>query len=126
MQDETIQPQNLNKDGDKYQPWLDEEIAEIGEVTNFGERLPPLKLEENKLTEFDVDFSKAFDKWIDPASKQVKKIIPVTHAGEKKVLWLNTANPAYKQIIEAGKKGQTHFKIMRTGQKRGTRYTLVD
>lgn len=112
---------------EKQTTWLEQEAAELNKNSTFdGEKLPSLKLEENKLTEFDVDFSKEFDKWIDPADNRVKKIIPVVHAGEKKVFWLAVNNPLYRRIIEAGKNGITHFKVMRTGQKANTRYNLVE
>lgn len=103
--------------------WLDEEAKELSTNTNFGERLPALKLEDKKIVEFTVDFSKPFDKYI--ADGVTKKIIPVTHKGEKKVLWMNTKNPLYAQLIEAGKKGQTTFKVSTTGTQKETRYTIV-
>ena len=45
-----------------------------------------LILEDGKITEFEIDFSKEFEKWKDPATGAVKKILPVTHKGEAKVL----------------------------------------
>ena len=107
--------------------WLDMESSEI--TTPTGERLPPMKfLEENKIEELDVDFSTPFNKYTDTTQTNkniVKAMIPVTHAGVKKLWWLNKKNPAYQEIIKAGKAGQAHFKIMRTGQAANTRYVFV-
>jgi len=120
MNEEQIQntQQNLN--------WLDEEQKKIEESSFEGEQLPALKLEEGKITEFDIDFAKAFEQWIDPDSGVVKKIIPVMHNGEKKNFWLSTRNPTYKKIVEKGRKGQVNFKILCTGQQKNTRYTIID
>lgn len=108
------------------QDWLKNEAEELNKTTFSGEKLPSMKLEENKITEFDIDFSKEFEKWIDPQDNRVKKIIPVTHQNTKKVFWLAVNNPLYKKIIEAGVKGITHFKVTRTGTKADTRYVLVE
>lgn len=104
--------------------WLDEEAKQLNTTTNFGEKLPALKLEAGKIVEFTIDFSKQFNKWQNP-DKSVKAIIPVTHKGEKKNLWLNVKNPLYGQLIEAGKKGQTTFKVSTAGTQKETRYTIV-
>lgn len=104
--------------------WLDEEVNQL-EQNSFGEQLPSLKLEEGKVTEFEVDVSKPFGQWQDPQTKTVKKILPVTQAGVKLNFWLNVQNPAYKEIVLACKAGQTKFKILRTGSMKSTRYTLV-
>ncbi len=106
--------------------WLENEAKEIEETKYDGEQLPPLILEEGKITAFEVDFTKPFDRWVDTENDNtVKKIIPVVHEGAKKNFWLSTRNPLYAQIIAAGQKGETKFKVMRTGQKRQTRYSLV-
>ena len=105
--------------------WLKEELDELEKNKPSGDYPEALKLEEGKVTEFEISFEKAFDQWIDPATGAVKKIIPVMHKGEPRVLWINCANPLYRQIIEAGSKGQRTFKVMRTGQAKATRYTLV-
>ena len=107
------------------QDWLQSEAKEIEENKFSGELLPALSLEEGKVTTFEVDFGKPFEKWTDPDSKMLKKIIPVTHNEQKMVLWLNVKNPLYGEIVAAGVKGQKVFKVMRTGQKQNTRYTLV-
>lgn len=105
--------------------WIDKELASLALPLTFGERLPSLKLEEKKLTEFDVDFSQPFQKW-NGQDGIIKAIVNVTHNKEKKVLWLNIKNPLYHKIIELGKKGQTHFKVIRTGSLKDTRYELID
>ena len=105
--------------------WLDSEIANT--QTEFtGERLPTLKLEVGKITTFSVDFSQPFNKWTDNATKVMKAIIPVTHKGEKKNLWLNTKNPLYAEICKKGKAGQKEFKVSTTGSQKETRYTIVE
>jgi len=118
MSDEKIEEQAIDLD------WLDKEVEEIKENKFDGEVLPSLVLEENKVTEIEIDFSKPFDMWTSPEGT-IKKIIPVMHKGEKKNFWINTKNPCYSEIVMGGKNGETKFKIMRTGQKQNTRYTLV-
>lgn len=121
---EKITEQDIKQNLEQEDNWLD---AEAKALDNYdGEQTPALKLEPGKITKFEVDFSKEFDRWDDPDNKTIKKIIPVTHDGEKKVLWLNTRNPLYRQLILAGKNGQTEFQVMRTGEKNQTRYTLVE
>jgi len=109
--------------------WLDNEIEATG-ANNSGnyEKLPSLKLVENKITNFEIDFSKPFDKWntINNGKEVTKAIIPVKHEGERKSWWVNLKNPIYKDIIKLGKKGQTKFKIMQTGSQATTRYILVE
>ena len=108
--------------------WLEIESGTLNTNTNF-EKLPALKfLEENKIEEIEIDFSKAFDKYTDVSSdgkNTTKAIIPVTHENQKKVFWLNKKNPIYKLIIDAGKKGVTKFKITRTGSAQNTRYNIL-
>lgn len=104
--------------------WLDAELKDLSEEKP-SERKPALKINENQLVEVDVDFSKAWDKWTDQDTGLVKKIIPLKHEGVEKVFFLNTKNPLYKELLLAGQKGMTHFKIMRTGQAKATRYILV-
>ena len=106
--------------------WLTKEVEEI-KTTSFDEdRAPALKLEENKITELVVDFSKPFEKWVDQESGVVKKIIPVESKGQKFVWWLNIKNPVYGKIIQKGSEKQTTFKILQTGSKQNTKYTLVE
>ena len=108
--------------------WLDEETKNLNTSTDFGERLPPLKLEVGKITKFAVDFSKPFKKWnkVEGNTTTTKAIIPVTHKDEKKVLWLNVKNPLYGQLCEAGKRGQTEFRVSTTGTQKDTRYAIVE
>ena len=104
--------------------WMKKELEEV-EASKFdGEVLPSLQLEEGKVTEFEIDFSKEFEKWI-AEDGTVKKIIPAMHGGVRKNFWLSTKNPCYRQIIERGAKGIRKFKILRTGMQKNTRYTLV-
>lgn len=100
--------------------WLDEEIKNLPAQLN---PLPALKLEPKVVTVFTVDFSKPFDTWKD--GETTKAIMPVTHAGQKKVLWLNKRNPLYRDIVEAGKKGITTFSVFTTGDAKSTRYSLI-
>jgi hypothetical protein len=105
--------------------WIDEELKTPNKPTY--EQMPSLKLQPNKITEIEIDFSSPFKKWIDKNAKITKAIIPVrTVAGEKMIFWLNTRNPLYHQLCEKGKTGQTKFKIVQTGTQADTRYNLVD
>ena len=108
--------------------WLEIEAESLGN-SNTGERLPAMKfLEENKAETIVIDFSKPFDKYTDTTNTQknvVKALVPVTHNGEKKIWWLNKKNPAYQEILKAGKAGTTSFKVMRTGTGAATKYIFV-
>lgn len=105
--------------------WLDEELKSIQKPTADFEKLESLKLEDGKIVTFIVDFSKPFEKWNDSVNKAIKAIIPVTHKGVKKNLWMNIKNPFYGELCQAGKKGQTEFKVSTTGTQKDTRYKLV-
>ena len=92
------------------------------------EQLPSLKLVSDKDIEIDVDFSKPFHKWTDDSDIKkpiMKAIIPITSAGVKMNLWLNIKNPLYPQLINAGRNGQTHFKIHTEGKMKDTKYSIV-
>jgi hypothetical protein len=121
--------QNMNQQTQPQQQtmsWLTEEQNEIAKTQlKPFENTPALKLEENKVYEITIDFSKPFEKWTDPASGAIKKIIPITYQGQKMNFWLNTANPLYSAIIVRGNTGQTVFKIIRIGQAKATKYNLV-
>lgn len=108
--------------------WLEEESQKLTRPTEY-EELPSLKLTPNVVAEIDIDISKPFQEWKDKDDKgqviTTKKIIPVTLAGTRLNWWLNVKNPIYKEIIDACKIGQTHFKILQTGTKKDTRYNLV-
>ena len=108
--------------------WLEAESSNLNQNTEFGEKLPAFKFtEENKVYEFDIDFSKPFPKWTEEKGGKsvIKAIIPITYDGKKMVLWMNKKNPAYIVIVNGGKAGQTHFKFMRTGSQDATKYVVV-
>ena len=116
-----MENENITQDND----WIKRELEEVNKNSVHSD-LPALKLEDGKITVFEVDFSKKFDKWIEPESGTVKKIIPVISEGEHKVLWLNTRNPLYGEILNAfTAHGTTLFKVMTTGTAKATRYTIV-
>ena len=108
--------------------WLKEEEAQCSTQKEF-EKYPALKLEDRKMVEIDIDFSKPFEKWntTDSKGKQVTKaIIPVMHNGERKTFWLNIKNPIYRDIIRGGRVSNTRFKILRTGQQQDTKFVIVE
>lgn len=104
--------------------WIEEETKSI-QTQPTGERFPALKLEAGKIVSFEIDFSNPFNKWSD-GKGITKALIPVTHKGEKKILWLNTKNPLYSELLSKGKSGQTKFKVSTTGTAGDTRYTIVE
>lgn len=106
--------------------WLQQEAEELKDTAFDGERLPALKLEENKIAEIEVDFSKPFETYQDTENESIKKIIPITLKGEKLVWWLNVRNPVYNQIVQKGIQGQKMFKILQTGTQKNTRYSLIE
>lgn len=103
---------------------IESELKELGDQKKI-EQLPSLKLEEGKIAEIEISFEKPFEKWQDPQSKAVKKIIHCVHNDQRCIFWLNVANPLYRELLEAGKSGRTKFKILRTGSAKATRYTLI-
>lgn len=105
--------------------WLAKEIEENKGQAFDGEKLPALKLEENKITEIEIDFSKPFDKWT-ADDGVIKKIVPVTVNNEKFVWWVNVKNPIYSQILQKGEAGISKFKVLQTGTQQNTRYTIVE
>lgn len=105
--------------------WLALEIDEINANKQTFDKTEGLKMEENKIYELEFDLSKPWEKWTDPKSGAVKKIIPVTWEGKRYNFWLNVANPTFRQILEACKAGQTKFKIIRNGTMKATRYNIV-
>lgn len=104
--------------------WLDQEVKNLKVNTSFGEELPALKLESGKITKFTVDFSQPFNKYTN-GDGTIKAIIPVTHKGEKKNLWLNVKNPLYGQLCQAGRNGTIEFSVSTVGTQKETRYTIV-
>ena len=105
--------------------WLAQEEATFKNANTEFEQLPSLKLVQNEIVEFDIDFTKPFEKWSDETNNTMKAIIPVTKAGVKHNFWLNIKNPLYHEIIRAGRTGQTHFKVLQTGSAKQTKYTLI-
>ena len=105
--------------------WLVSELDVIEANQPKMDRLPSLQMEENKIAEIDIDFSQPFDNWQDKDGN-TKKMIVCTHAGIKKLFWLNVKNPLYREILVKAKQGQTKFKILRTGQAKATRYTIIE
>jgi len=109
--------------------WLDDEEKVLDEMTppSDYERLDGLVLEEGKITEFDIIVDKEpFRRWKDEENNVVKVIIPVKKDDKKFSFWLNIKNPTYKEIIRKLKEGKRHFKILRTGKMKQTRYQLVE
>ena len=113
-----IQEENVNLS------WIDEEENRLGAETD-RELIPALQLEPDKLTAFQVDFSKPFVPWVNKENGVVMAIIPVLYNLEKMNFWLNKNNPLYRQILQSGKNGQTTFNILRTGEGLKTRYNVV-
>ena len=112
-------------DGNEVEVFTVEELEQQKQNVNF-ERLPALKMEENKLTSVLVDFSKPFENWTDPATGKIKKMVTVTDDGTKKIWWLNVQNPVYREMLEAHQKNaQVVFKLLRTGQLKATKYAIV-
>lgn len=106
--------------------WLVDEEQEIKNNQPKFDDTPPMIIEEGKITEFDIDFSKPFEKWEDKEKKLFKAKIPVVHNNQKKLFWLNCRNPLYSDLIKMGREGKSHIKITRTGQQKDTRYILLD
>ena len=107
--------------------WLKEEAEQIKVHDDYDE-LESLQFVENKITTFDVDFSKPFNKWTGKqGNKEVTKaIIPVTEKDVKKNLWLNVKNPLYGDLVKRGANGQTSFKVMQIGTQANTKYNIVE
>ena len=124
--------QNIPQQEEQVQQnWIELEQAELGAKPD-GNYPEALKLEEGKVTEIDVSIEKPWEEWIDSDSGVIKKIIPVMQNNEARTLWLNTRNPVFRQLLEkaaiTSKAGSKNFivKILRTGQQKNTRYTLVE
>ena len=114
----------------KTTAWIEEEQNSLGtqEETIFEKR-ESLKLEENKVVEITVDFTRKWDEWLDKTVEPPKKkaIIRVLHEGVVKNFWLSKRNPLYRELLEIGKasNGTAIVKIMRVGQAKATKYLLV-
>ena len=106
--------------------WITEELQTMNEHKQDYEELPSLILEEGKIVSFSIEEkNQPFDKWTDPNTNTIKKIIPVIHNGMKKNLWLNVKNPLYREILEFLNDGRVNFSVFTTGKAKDTRYTLV-
>lgn len=105
--------------------WLSKELETFKNADTTYEQLPALKLVKDSITEFEIDFSKPFQKWNDETNNTMKAIIPVTQAGVKMNFWLNIKNPLYHELIVAGKAGITKFKVLQTGVAKQTKYTII-
>jgi len=109
------------------QNWIEEEVAKLENAKKELGNLPEgLVLKNGTLTEVEVDFSKKFEEWHDEENATMKAMIPVIQNGVKKTWWLNKRNPVYADVIRRGKAGQTKFKISTTGEKKQTRYAIVE
>lgn len=109
------------------QNWIKNEIETIEKQAQLNpDYAPPLIVPENKVIEMIVDASKPFHLWEDVNNGTLKKIIPVTVAGNKLSFWVNVKNPIYKDILKACQNGKTTIKLIRTGQQKQTRYALVE
>lgn len=106
--------------------WLQKEIEAINLNSFDGEKKPALKLEENKICKMKVDFTEPFKKWTDAEDGTIKKLIPVRVGEVDLIWWLNVKNPIYSEILKKGFAGQTEFKVLQTGNKQTTKYTLVE
>ena len=118
------------EDAEKVKPsadWLKEEAEQINVHDDYDE-LESLQFEENKITTFDVDFSKPFNKWEGKQGNKdvMKAIIPVTEKDVKKNLWLNVKNPLYGDIVKRGVNGYVTFKVMQVGTQANTKYNIVE
>lgn len=117
----TLEEENIefnNKD------WIENEINDL--ESKKMDKIPSLIFEEDKLTEFLVDFNKPFDQWIDPVDGKIKKIIPVNHEGERKNLWLNIKNPLYIELLKTYvETNNNYFKVIQIGNNQNTKYKLI-
>lgn len=113
--------------------WIEEEEKQYKEsmAAKGGdfEKLPNMKFEENKITDIEIIFQEKFKTWVDKKEdgREVPKaIVPILHNKEKKNWWISKFNPIYWDLLNKAKKGQTKFKILRTGQMKDTRYMIVE
>jgi len=121
-----IETEKIKTETTEDKDWVNKELEELKENSSFdGERKPALQLEENKTVKLIIDFSEPFKKWIDTENNSIKKILPVRVGEVDLIWWLNVKNPIYQQIIEKGASGQREFKVMQTGNKKTTKYLLV-
>jgi hypothetical protein len=105
--------------------WLQKDKDSLPKA-GTGDRLPSMKLETGKIIKFTVLVDKPFEEYLDLEKSIVKKIIPVLHNGDKKLLWLNKKNPLYKQLIDQILTGKREFYISTTGSQDSTRYEIQE
>ena len=108
--------------------WLTEEAKNFSNTFD-GEKLPALKLEENKVTTISIATAKPFERWDDHENKSVKKIIPCMVDGQEYVWWLNCKNPIYSKIVTQAAQVYPEplvIKVLQTGSKQATRYNIID
>lgn len=109
--------------------WLNKEIENLKSVAFDNEKLPALKLEENKVTTISIDVSKPFEKWVSQEDDTVKKLLPSMVNGQNYIWWLNQRNPLMSEIIRRGAKTYPNplvIKVLQIGNKQNTRYTIVE
>ena len=110
--------------------WLKQEEKQLDEQQVIFDKVDGLILEEGKLTEFEIIVGdKPFEVWTDTSdeNKVVNKvIIPVLKDGKQFNFWLNKRNPTYREIIKELATGKRKFRILRTGQRKQTKYQLVN
>ena len=127
---------NQNNTQQNVTDWTTQEIESLGTHTGeVFEKLPALKLVENKITSLTIDFTKPFNTYdaLDMKNEPVKKaIIPIFIENDKKELvkmnwWLNKKNPIYKKLLEMGKgKPTLNVKVVQTGNQKNTKYAIVE
>jgi len=124
---QNIKPNPTPTQDNKPIEWLDAEIAQLDDSDKAQVEFdPPIKMEENKLYEIELDYAKPWPQWQDQSTKTIKKIIPIVCNGQKMVFFLNVKNPLYSELLKKGKAGQRKFKIIRIGQAKATRYKIVE
>jgi hypothetical protein len=85
-------------------------------------------MEPNKIYDIIIDISKPFEKYNTTNTKGqniTKAIIPILHNQEKKIWWLNTKNPTYKELLQEIRQGRTKFKVIQVGNQADTRYNII-
>ncbi len=108
--------------------WLETEEQNLQSNTpQQYEKLPALKMEENKIYKLQIDFSKPFEKWNgeNKGKPVVKAIIPLMHENIRKNFWLNVRNPLYRTIVTLGRENKTEITLMQIGNQSNTKYVVV-
>lgn len=107
--------------------WLNDEVTKLDKAKKEISDLPEgLVLKAGTLVEIEIDFSNKFEEWYDEENGTMKSLIPAMQNGVKKTWWLNKKNPVYADVIRRGRDKQTKFKISTTGEKKQTRYAIVE